>query len=86
MKISKATREAAANLCSAEASWWATKERGAFGDVPSRADVFGADACALADAAIIRTVCNGSDSMLAHVHNVLDWAEAEAMLREGWTP
>lgn len=85
-KISKRMREEAANLCSAEASWWATKERGAGGDVPGRRDVFGAGACAIADAALIRTASNGSDSLLAHVHNVLDWAEAEAMIREGWTP
>lgn len=78
-KISKKLREDAANVCSARASEWtrSASSISAFNTYP-----FSSPALAVAADAQYVVIRKG------HRFTSLtdDWAEAEAMLREGWSP
>ncbi len=79
-KISKALRREAVEFAGCMAWWWAQLEAGDFPD----ATVFGEDAVWLANEACctVRPYwVTGESSYLAPV-----WAEAQAMLLDGWTP
>ena len=75
MKISKATREEAANLCNAMAWWW---EAPMDADHPEKH--FGVAARWLANKAVMEACA--VDDLTACEHCL----EAEALIREGWTP
>lgn len=82
MKISKATREAAANICNARASWWETDVVREYLATPEARRLFGDDAERLAQYALnCAWSIGGWDSAAAD-----RWLMAEAMLREGWSP
>lgn len=79
MRISKATREAAANICNARASWWETSVVDRYMATPEARRLFGANAETLAQAAhghIWEWDATGSDR----------WIMAEALIRDGWAP
>lgn len=82
MKISKRTREAAANICNARASWWETDVVREYLATPEARRLFGDDAERLAqDAICCAWADTGFDSLAGE-----RWLTAEAMIREGWTP
>lgn len=82
MKISKKLREAAANICNARASWWETDVVREYLATPEARRLFGDDAEWLAqDALTLVWNIGGWDSSPTE-----RWLDAEALIREGWTP
>ncbi len=79
MRISKATREAASNICNARASWWETSVVDRYMDTPEARRLFSVGAEALAQAAHGHAwECDATNSDR--------WLMAEALIRDGWTP
>lgn len=81
-KISKETREAAANICNARASWWETDVVDRYPDPSEARRLFGADAERLANAANNRAWDLGEFNDASTDR----WLMAEALIREGWSP
>lgn len=80
MKISKATREAAANLCSAMASWWEATGPRYFPEISELDAMFGVEARKLAIESKLRNPWFIEDLVADR------WRMAEAIIRDGWTP
>lgn len=80
-KISKAkaTREAAANICNALASWWETDNVGRYPNPRENERIFSKASTRLAGEA--KYVAWSIDASPAD-----QWLLAEALIREGWTP
>lgn len=90
-RISKDTREAAAVLCSQMATWWTSDPArdGVPRTAPTRSTVtIPTDVDYLSDAARDHVASNTGDARDTADDDwyATQWAEAEALLRTGWTP
>jgi hypothetical protein len=89
MKISKRLREQAADLCAQMASWWAVRNVGeSWGASPVLQEERASKARRLAESMQSMTTFTVSPDSVSgdYARYVVEWAEAEAMLRTGWTP
>lgn len=77
-------REEAAVMCGVQASWWATTMGDDLDNLRPYEGEFSAEAVNLAETALCNAPNNPQDTLADT--NACDWAEAEAMLREGWSP